>query len=291
MSDETVPGEGALGADGADGADGASADWREGLSEDLRGAPALADFKDVGSLAKSYLETKRLVGDSIRVPSSEAGAADWEAFRAKLIDKEVGLAQIPTDPEDTEAWAALYKSLGAPEAPDAYSAPENVEADPQVLEELRTAAHKARLTKKQFDAMLGELHGKEKQRTEAQQAQHQTGLETLKGEWGAAFEARRAQAAQIARATGAPEGLQKALDTGGAGAETLRWMHSLAKAFAGEGAVVAQQVGAGTTALSPEEARGRAEELRTRLLEMKKSDPSYTTLTKRMVEYHRLAQR
>lgn len=72
----------------------AGTDWRASLPEDLRAEKSLESFKDVGALAKSYVETKRMVGDALKVPGPEA------------------------KPEER---AAFFTKLGRPEAPDKYA--------------------------------------------------------------------------------------------------------------------------------------------------------------------------
>ena len=48
-------------------------DFRSSLPEDLREEASLADIKDVGSLAKSYVNAQRMLGSSIRIPGQDAG--------------------------------------------------------------------------------------------------------------------------------------------------------------------------------------------------------------------------
>ena len=59
--------------------------WRDTLPEDLKADASLATFKDVPSLAKSYVETKKLVGQkALTVPGPNAPAEEVAAFRAAL---------------------------------------------------------------------------------------------------------------------------------------------------------------------------------------------------------------
>src|SRR5256885_6120890 len=83
-------------------------DWRSALPDDLRTEPTLASFKDVSTLAKSFVDTKRMVGDSIRLPKSDASP---------------------------EEWGKLYDKLGRPAAPDKYElqTPDGVPVDEDML--------------------------------------------------------------------------------------------------------------------------------------------------------------
>ena len=87
-----------------------SPDWREALPQELRGEKSLASFKDVGTLAKSYVEAQKLVGGSIRIPGADA---------------------------KPEEWGAVYDKLGRPSKPEGYEfkVPESLE--PEFSDSLR----------------------------------------------------------------------------------------------------------------------------------------------------------
>jgi len=60
-------------------------DWRSGLPEDIAGDPSLADIKDVGSLAKSYVHAQRMVGrDKVSIPQDGANEDEWNSFYDRL---------------------------------------------------------------------------------------------------------------------------------------------------------------------------------------------------------------
>ena len=50
-----------------------ASNWRDTLPDDLKGNPALANFQDIGQMAKSFVDMKSFQGDSIRVPGQDAG--------------------------------------------------------------------------------------------------------------------------------------------------------------------------------------------------------------------------
>lgn len=79
-------------------------DWRTSIPEDLRADPSLKDFKDVGGLAKSYVDTKRMVGaNGNRRPADDAPAEEWTTYfgkrqgRPETIDKYA--FKVPALPE------------------------------------------------------------------------------------------------------------------------------------------------------------------------------------------------
>lgn len=55
--------------------------WREALPEAIRDEPSLKTVTTVGGLAKSFVDTKKMVGmDKIAVPNENSTEADWDAF-------------------------------------------------------------------------------------------------------------------------------------------------------------------------------------------------------------------
>ncbi len=59
-------------------------DWRVGLPDELKAEKSLESFKDIGGLAKSYVEAQKMIGGSIRIPKEDAKPEEWDAFYAKL---------------------------------------------------------------------------------------------------------------------------------------------------------------------------------------------------------------
>ncbi len=57
------------------------------LPEDLRAEPSLQVFKDLPTFAKSYIETKRMVGGSIRLPDEKATPEDIDKWRTDHLPK------------------------------------------------------------------------------------------------------------------------------------------------------------------------------------------------------------
>src|SRR3990167_6512665 len=109
-------------------------DWREGLPEELRAEPSFKDVPDVPTLAKRFIDTKKMVGGSLKVPKDGA------------------------PPEEVNAF---YTALGVPAAPDKYTArPPAFPADSGItLDEagfkgFLGAAHSAGITDKQAQAIL-----------------------------------------------------------------------------------------------------------------------------------------
>jgi len=121
----------------------------ESFPEEIRADPGLQSFNDVGSIAKSYLETKRMVGDSIRMPAKDVSAEDaqkwWQDTAPKLAERGF-LETKPASPENYE-----FNLNG--------TTPEVLKNDP-LLKEYRTIAHSMGLSNKQANALLGEFGAK-----------------------------------------------------------------------------------------------------------------------------------
>lgn len=233
----------------------APTDWREMLPESVRD---WQEAKDSDSPEKFFgqMENMRgLIGQSIRIPSEEAGPDDWQKFYDKLGSKVKGLMPTP-DANNPDAMRAAFKALGMPEEPTGYELPEiqGVELDSDRTEALRKAAHEFGLTAQQFKGVLGAALQMDAAALEAQANQTEAGMAALHKEWGQAFDQKAAQAEAVRKQFfgHVPEG--------GMGPETIKAFASLAEALGGETMEVATQVG-GKGRLTPAEAEARIGEI------------------------------
>jgi len=164
---------GAGGDDGDDqgdnggGQDGGG-DSRDWIPEDLRDEKSLDAIKDVGGLAKSYVEAQKMIGGSVRIPGEDATPEDWDAFHAKM--------GRPDNPEDY----GLVK-------PDL---PEGVEWDEGMVEWFGKASHKAGLSKTQAGALMESWNEIQFNKAHAGQKDMKAALDGLKESWGDKFDGR-----------------------------------------------------------------------------------------------------
>lgn len=226
LMDEAGSGEG--GGAGAGGAPEGIA----GLSDELRSNPTLKDFKDVNALAQSLIETKKMVGNSVRIPGPDAGEADIQAFKDKLLSAELGVIPTP-DLNNPEEAAKFFMKLGAPEEPTGYTKVEGM--DPTRFDSLSKLAHQAGITDKQFKQVAGAMVQEGNSANEAILAERQQGIDSLKTEWGEAYAQKTARAQRLAEATKAPQGLIDAISNNAVDAGTLRWLDAVAAGIGGEG--------------------------------------------------------
>ena len=188
---------------------GSGNSFMEMIPEELREHPSLSPIKDVGNLARSYVNAQRLIG-SEKVP-------------------------LPVNPTE-EDLDNIYSRLGRPETAAGY----DVAVDGNVItEEIATQyadiAHSLRLTPQQAQGVLDYYKSSVEQSSQglhekAEKQAEQTALE-LQKEWGSAFESKVTAAKDIVEQFGGGDLLQIKLDDG-----TLVGNHpAFIKAFAAMG--------------------------------------------------------
>lgn len=130
------------------------AKFTDSLADDIRTEPSLQNFKDVNSLAKSYVSAQKMIGNSLRIPTDDASPEARAEFYSKL--SSVSKVAILPDKEDTEGWNKLYNTLGRPDAPDKYEfhVDEGVELDRGKIDSFKQVAHQLGLTQQQADSLV-----------------------------------------------------------------------------------------------------------------------------------------
>lgn len=109
----------------------------------------------------------------------------------KFAGGSKNLLELPGVDADPSAWDAVFAKLGRPESPDGYQlAAEG--ADPELMGWFKQTAHQLGLTDKQaaklFEGYNG-LSGQLQEKLQAQMAQEsQKAIDSLKQEWGQAFD-------------------------------------------------------------------------------------------------------
>jgi len=251
--------------------------------------PALADFTDVNGLAKAYVDAKTLMGNSVRLPSKEASETDRTSFVAELREKVPELILAPDYTSD-ESMMAHFLTLGRPEAVDGYELPEveGASLPDERVEKLKELALGANLTKKQFKTLVEDEMRADLESTTRGLELQDAGMTGLKAEWGLAFNDKMARAIKIAEATGAPKDVVESVRDQTVPIATVKWLDSLGKALGSEDFQVALQTGGGG-GMTPDEAKERASEIRTKIHEMKPTHPDYNVLIKRMMDFDAVA--
>ena len=198
MSDQEQTGSVITGSSDAPAAE--TADWRSGLPEDIRNDPSLADIKDVGAMAKSYINGQKLIGKN-RISLPGEGATDEEI-------------------------SAFHSQLGRPDKSNLYdfgerpALPDGLEYDEGFETAYKDLAFKAGLTSQQaktiFDGYHEYIQSKSTLEGENTAAQSAAWVESLKKEFGKAYN-ERVELASRAVDTYGDGDLKEWLDNSGMG--------------------------------------------------------------------------
>jgi hypothetical protein len=195
-------------------------DWRSGLAEDIKAEKSLESFKDIGSLAKSYVESQKMIGGSVRIPKEDAPPEEWAKFHAKL---------------------------GVPESPDKYefkrpALGEGAAWDANFEKNFLTQAHAMGLNSKQVQKLMDLQAGFVEEQLRGLATKRQETVAALKKEWGEDFNRRlelagraKAKLQELAKIT--EEEANDYFDGTGAGDHPviLKIFHQLGEIFAEDG--------------------------------------------------------
>lgn len=221
----------------------AAPDWRAALPEDMRADESLSKFKGIGDLAKSYKEAQSLIG------------------RKRL--------ELPRDDWKPEQHDEFWKTLGRPDAPDAYAPTaksDNFEMDETQLGEAKKVFHQAGLTTKQGQAILdyyvNSVGGQVGQQMEAQKQAAAQAEADLKAKWGDNYDIRLATARHFTKQFASPELLQHLTNTGlGNDPRLVEMLYNMSKLKAEDNSGGAG-LPAGSMAMTAESAKSKIESLK-----------------------------
>ena len=171
---------------------GSGNDFLNMIPEDLREHPSLSPIKDVGNLAKSYINAQQLIGAD-KLPA-------------------------PKNPSE-EQLSAIYNYLGKPESADAYEfAVDGNIITEEVATSYKDVAHKLNLTPQQASGILDYYKGladsSQQQAGQQMELQREEVENNLKKEWGQAYDQKIAGAGQVINQFGSPEMLEWQLADG-----------------------------------------------------------------------------
>jgi hypothetical protein len=172
--------------------------WRDGLSDDVKGNESLAVFEDVEGLAKSFIETKAMVGRGIQIPSEDAGEEANASFITNILEKAPGLMLKP-DFENPEQSTEFFRTLGTPDDSAGYEQVKYEEMSfPEDREKaLREMSFGAKLTKTQHKALSENMLKFDHDAKVAGESAMSEAMQGLRGEWGMAFDDRKALANKV----------------------------------------------------------------------------------------------
>lgn len=250
---EEANGDGA--ASGGAGSVETITDWRTALPEQVQQWDEVKNATDADAFYSNMGDMRSMIGRSLQIPSTDAGAEAQQAYLQKVLEKTPDVIKRP----DAENMGEFYDSMGRPEGADKYTSPESTEALPingDAVDQFREVAYAAGLTQAQFDAVTaGMSQNAMNQNNTASEARNGE-MTGLKGEWGMAFDQNIAIANKIKNEHFPHIGV----DVSQLDAATIKSLHSLGKAMIGEGANVTADDGADAV-MTPAEADHLANEI------------------------------
>jgi hypothetical protein len=243
-----------------------TADWREHLSDEFREDPSLSVFKDVNGLAKSYLNTKKMIGsDKIPMPGKYA-----------------------TD----EEWREVYEKLGLPSEVDKYEL-NAVEGDlnDELFEAFKQTAFQSGILPKQaqtvydwFQKASEDIQAKTEQH---QQAEVEKNISELKQEWGQAFDDKLTLAKAAVKHFGEGEMLEYLEQTGlGNDAKIIKLMSKVGELLSEDEFKGVTEARGGMT---PRDIEGKKAELFNDPAYFDKNHPNHGRVVEEMLRLNKLA--
>lgn len=235
------------------------AELLEQIDEKYRDHPSLKDFDNVGALAKSYVETKAMIGNSMRIPSEDAGPEAYSEFINSLVTKVPTVMVKPdfTEPKQSDEF---YATMGVPDDMAKYENPEDTALIPDVEAEIRAIALKAKMTPFQYKTFIAELATREAETTTNLTAKRDGDFSALAGKWGTTHDA-RIEAAKKTNEEYFPGRPFEQLNTA-----EIEGLYAISESVTGKGATVATQAGGEiSTGMTPAEATERAAEIMKRI--------------------------
>lgn len=238
----------------------ANDDWRAALPEEARNWDEVKNSADMGAFIKQVGDLRSHLGSALRLPGPDASDADKQAFRQKVIEKNLGLMPMPND---EASQLQVLQAMGLPKEAKDYALDETLAKDleGQNIDTMRGMALKAGLTNKQFNAFMKDFGGMNSAALKGAREALEAGHAQLKGEWGEAYDQRVAAALAVAEKSGAPAELVKNIKERNIDAGVLRWIHSMAAALPEGGNLNAGANGNNSGKLTPAEAKQRIAEV------------------------------
>ena len=159
------------------------------LPDDLKNEASLSDFKDVGGLAKSYVNAQRMLGSSVRIPTEDASDEDRQAFYSKL-ETIPGVYYINDDNKDQ-----LYERLGRPKEYTEYKlAVDEAMIDGGAADQFKQLAHSIGLTSDQVSKLSEFEQARMTSQIESMHDMRSNAEVSLKETWGTDYNNRLASA-------------------------------------------------------------------------------------------------
>ena len=236
------------------------------ISEEYKDNPNITKYNSLDDFLKGHVNAASLVGNSIRVPGEDAGETDKQEFYQKLINHAPNLMVKP-DFAEKEQSAEFWQTVGKPDDVAKYEMPEGVDLPDEVQQEMRQIAFESDFTAVQFDKWAKGMAERHNQTVEKSTTEIESQMAELKNEWGMTVDERLGAAKKM------NEEFYPGRDFESLTPAEKRSLYNISVSMTGAGPQapnVPQQGGA----MTPQEARDRADEIMRRLHDPK-SDLSH----------------
>lgn len=254
----------------------------EQIPEEYRESETLERFNSLGDLAKSYLEQRSLVGQSIRIPTEEAGEEARQEFIDKLMRNAPEL-MIKPSPEEPEQNEEFYRTIGKPKDFSEYQNPEGAELNPEVESELREILHQASLTNSQYQKVVAAMAERDKAAQESFKQAKEEDKSSLQGKWGQTLEDRMKAAKKV------NEEFYPGRDFDSLTSSEIEGLYRVSEAVTGNSTQAANQPKTGSDAVPPDEALRRANEIMNNPEYWDQGNPNQQYLIKQRLKYLEMA--
>lgn len=243
--------------------------WSDSLPEDVRGWDETKNSDTPEKFWDQMVNMRSHLGQSIRIPSADAGDEDRAAFHKKLQEKVPGLMATPDFDKD-ETMADLYGKMGRPKDAKDYVVPEFKDSKGNVIkgagaklaESFKEQAFKAGLSQKKYEDVLSSVLGQSITAHEAATTLQQEDVAKLAETWGTAHERNSNIVSTFLKQTDAPKAVMDALEAGAMGSETMIWVHNLASKAVGKQSDFQNDANNNTGVITPEDATLKISEIR-----------------------------
>lgn len=230
-------------------ASGSPADWTSGLNDELKGFVQHKQFKDVPTVVESYRQLEKLVG----LPKDR-------------------LLKLPEKSDDPQ-WNEIYAKLGRPENADGYKIAVPKEGgDENFAKWAKETFHKSNLTAKQAETLAAKWNeyasSQQEQVANAQKQKVEAENNSLKQEWGAAYEQNTNIARRAVREFGMDEATIDKLESALGFAGVMKFLNTVGSKLGEDTFVSGDSKNTSFAALTPAGAQARLAAL--------KSDEAWT---------------
>lgn len=261
-----APGAAAAGTPIPPAGPSAPGDWRASLPEAVRGWEEVGTAQTEQQFWDSMTNMRGRMGQSVRVPSNEAGPEDWAAFSNKMTELAPGKFTTIPDRDNADQMAAFALSMGVPAEASGYLDVETSDDNPVNLANagaFKAIAHKHGLTPQQFKGVVLDYAAMENAAQQTAMQPVQEGIATLKGEWNQAYDQRVGAITSMLKEFKFPDHIITALTNSTVDAASLKGFYAMSEHLGGEGGGIITPQGGhqGGPALSPQEAEARIQEI------------------------------